>query len=492
MFHRSLPKYGLYSSGRTSSMTGIDRLALPLAWLALLLAAPPVRCASPEVVFERASASVVVVERFDERGQRTGLASGVVVAPGAVVTSCHAMSGASAVQVRRAERRHGALLRYADTERDLCQLTVADLDAPPAPLRTGAPLKVGQRVYAIGAPRGLELTLSEGLISALRASGGAQMIQTSAPMSRGSSGGGLFDVEGRLIGIATFQLARGQNLNFAVPANWIAEIPRRANRPTRGFPTGVRSTLSARAEWLEATRNWPALSAHARAWMQREPTSGAARRALARSYSEMERLDNAIDAYRSALRIEPRQAGWWLELGEVHRRAGDASSALAAYRNSVNRNPKLSQAWIALARAFAAERRTPEAIDALRHAVRAQPELAAGWQTLAASYADVGRHDLAIAAAREGLRSSPRAPELWFELASAYAELDQRAQALAAFQEVLRIEPEHVDALYGVGAVYATQGDTERADAVYSRLRGLAGERAEEFRSRYLNGSYAD
>ena len=91
-------------------------------------------------------------------------------------------------------------------------------------------VRVGQRAYAIGAPQGLELTLSEGLISSLRATTNGSIIQTTASISPGSSGGGLFDANGQLIGIVTFQSKTGQNLNFALPAHWISEMkPREAS-----------------------------------------------------------------------------------------------------------------------------------------------------------------------------------------------------------------------------------------------------------------------
>ena len=90
--------------------------------------------------------------------------------------------------------------------------------------RSSSSLAVGERVYAIGAPEGLELTLSEGVISGLRESGGGCVIQTSAAISPGSSVGGLSDTEGRLIGITTFSLKEGQNLNFALPTEWVQTL----------------------------------------------------------------------------------------------------------------------------------------------------------------------------------------------------------------------------------------------------------------------------
>ena len=82
-------------------------------------------------------------------------------------------------------------------------------------------LKVGSRVYAIGSPRGLEQTISDGLLSGVRrsADGSFTALQVTVPISRGSSGGGLFDAQGRLIGITTFTLRDAQNLNFALLAS---------------------------------------------------------------------------------------------------------------------------------------------------------------------------------------------------------------------------------------------------------------------------------
>lgn len=78
------------------------------------------------------------------------------------------------------------------------------LDAPAAVLGRVANLRVGQKVDAIGSPRGLDLTLSDGLVSSLRETPDGPQIQTSAPISPGSSGGGLFTEDGQLVGIVTY------------------------------------------------------------------------------------------------------------------------------------------------------------------------------------------------------------------------------------------------------------------------------------------------
>lgn len=176
---------------------------------------------NPENLYAAAAPSVMVIEAVDGSGQTYGRGSGVVIGPQRVITNCHVVDGAASVKVRAGTSEHVATSGVSDTYLDLCILLVEGLSAPDVPRGSAKNLQVGQTVYAIGAPQGLDRTLSQGLISALRETPEGTVIQTSAAISPGSSGGGLFDAQGRLIGITTFQTKAGQNLNFAVPVDWL-------------------------------------------------------------------------------------------------------------------------------------------------------------------------------------------------------------------------------------------------------------------------------
>ena len=195
------------------------------------------RGASAKDVFTKVAPSVVVVLALDEGGKTMGQGSGVVVGEYEVVTNCHVLGKAADVAVRQAADwsvretyRMAASLLMRNDERDLCLLFVDELPAPPAAqaVRLGAAkaLSVGEEVYAVGAPAGLELSLSRGIVSQLRGAFGkrsAPLVQTDAAISPGSSGGGLFNQAGELVGITTFKW-RGESLNFALPAEWIEEL----------------------------------------------------------------------------------------------------------------------------------------------------------------------------------------------------------------------------------------------------------------------------
>ncbi|QJR13811.1 S1 family peptidase [Usitatibacter palustris] len=186
------------------------------------------RGGTAEDVFGAVSASIARVKVSDASGKPVGQGSGVVISHGVVITNCHVTNGGSNFTVKVGQYEYNAAVSQADEEYDLCKLSVAGLDASPVELGTVTTVRTGQRVFAIGAPHGLELTISEGIVSSLRESGNGPVIQTTAPISPGSSGGGLFNASAQLVGIVTFQHKYGQNLNFAIPADWINQMQSRS------------------------------------------------------------------------------------------------------------------------------------------------------------------------------------------------------------------------------------------------------------------------
>ncbi len=139
---------------------------------------------TPEQIFQDVSRSIVTIQAFDAEGNVLSLGSGVVTAPGTVITNCHVVEGGQRLAVLSGSETLKGVVRLADVDRDLCELAVAGLQAPRVPLYTGR-LRVGQRVYAIGAPEGLDLTISEGLVSSIREMEGAHTSRLRRPFHRG-------------------------------------------------------------------------------------------------------------------------------------------------------------------------------------------------------------------------------------------------------------------------------------------------------------------
>ncbi|HZF83463.1 MAG TPA: S1C family serine protease [Burkholderiaceae bacterium] len=206
-------------------------LAPALLLVAALGGHTSTRAAEAEAVFSRASPAVWTVKAELGPG-KAAIGSAVAVLPDLLVTACHVVGSATQITISQkgTQAPIGRVTRDPDPARDLCVLSTDT----PVQLATVeiAPIdsvRVGQRVYAIGSPNGLELTLSEGLVSALRPKSPGELpaIQTSAAISSGSSGGGLFDGSGRLVGVTDNISPGGENLGFAYPAQWLVELPQR-------------------------------------------------------------------------------------------------------------------------------------------------------------------------------------------------------------------------------------------------------------------------
>ena len=188
------------------------------------IAKPPTDTNIAQQVFENTWRSVVVIETHDAQG------SGVIVRPNIVATNCHVVDNAKRIAVYKsvarradADNAFAARVRHADKRRDFCLLNVDGLWGIAATVRKYATLKVGESVYGLGAPKGLDLSLSDGLISQLREIDGNRKIQTNVAISPGSSGGGLFDREGNLIGIMTSKITDEsvEGIGFAIPADLV-------------------------------------------------------------------------------------------------------------------------------------------------------------------------------------------------------------------------------------------------------------------------------
>jgi serine protease Do len=145
------------------------------------------------------------------------LASAVAISKNRVLTNYHVIEERPYVVVKQEGQFEKATVISGDKLTDRCIIHVENLTLKPVPgFRRYGSLTIGESVYSVGSPKGLENTLGQGIISGKRELSGLKLIQTTAQISKGSSGGGLFDRFGNLIGITTFKLADSEGLNFAI------------------------------------------------------------------------------------------------------------------------------------------------------------------------------------------------------------------------------------------------------------------------------------
>jgi tetratricopeptide (TPR) repeat protein len=187
------------------------------------------------------------------------------------------------------------------------------------------------------------LSLSEGLVSALRKFEGVSFIQTTAPISHGSSGGGLFDEQGRLIGITTFTVKDGQNLNFAIPTDLVVGL--------KGHPATVLHRTDA----------------------ERNASQAMILSQVAQDAMESGDYQRALEAYRQLSSLMPDDPLVWSDVGELYLHLKQIDNALAACQKALRLGPDLADSWSCMGDVYASMRQLPQAEEALKKAVDLDP-----------------------------------------------------------------------------------------------------------------------
>src|ERR1039457_3634710 len=189
-----------------------------LAILALRMAGTAQESIGGRKIYEQNSASVVLLFARDEAGSDVALGSGFWVEGKKLVTNAH-VANAGKLVIEVGPVRIPCRLEKIDQTNDLAILTV-DVEVTARGLQLAKELpRPGDVLYTITNPEGLEKTISQGVLAGIRTVGGRELLQITAPISHGSSGGPVFNSSGQVVGVAVGMLEEGQNLNFAVPTS---------------------------------------------------------------------------------------------------------------------------------------------------------------------------------------------------------------------------------------------------------------------------------
>ena len=279
-----------------------------LAALLAVLSLPAFALDSIDVFYE-ARASLVQLAGVGTQG-RLYLGSGVVLSDGTIITNCHVTQRAKKVQFFGGPEAQQARRQTSDMSHDLCALHFQNVTRRPVAIGSSRNLKVGDAVYAVGFNAGAGLSYQRGEVAELFEHDGGMVIRTTAAFTHGASGGGLFDEDGKLVGILTFyRVAPGETSYFAVPVEWVEALqsaPANDVEPLAGVPFWAdsleRQPTFLQASALEADRRWDELATLAKQWTQSSPEDGQA----------------------------------WMALGKAKLYLGDRATAEAAFKRAVD------------------------------------------------------------------------------------------------------------------------------------------------------------
>jgi serine protease Do len=299
---------------------------------ALIAAVQPVYAFDKQGLMD-AFFSVVMIRGYDAKG---GLAygSGVVVGDNKVITNCHVFRQTKQPWVSRGEESYSITSVKADVWHDLCLVTTHLLPFKGVKIGKSTTLKRGQEVAAIGHSNGVPAPLtSSGGIKALYKADKGMIIRSSAKFAMGASGSGLFDMDGKLVGINTFKTAgHVGSIHFALPIEWLDTLDKQTEIST--FPiTGkalweedeAKKPFYMQVAVPESRADWPKLAEVAEKWKIAEPTNTDAWYALGLANEGMNQPELAEKAFKQSASLDASNFDALVHLGTIAKSRGDTA-----------------------------------------------------------------------------------------------------------------------------------------------------------------------
>jgi len=388
-------------------------------------------------------------------GVRVLQGSGVVVAPFLVATNAHVVEGAQGIEVKQGQATWTVTEVRVDRSRDLCLLTVPGLTAPPADMAP-EPTEPGQKVVAVGYPGGRGPVASAGCLRGIWYHGDGRLLQSDALTVPGNSGGGLFDEDGRLLGLTTLTFTPSPRLNFSVPVAWIQELALQppgivGPRPEWGFENHGADLLERLAT---DPRNWPAWESAARQWVHDLPKDENAWLALglaldrsARASAEMgpgpssALLPEGVEAYRRSLSLR-RNPKTWNNLGVSLDLLNRFDEAELAFAEALAMDPTYALAWLNLGCARVNAHRYAGAAEAFQKGLALRPDEADAWIRLAHCQRMLGQRKAAVATMEIALRYRPLAGEHWLDFGLMLVDGARLDEAREVHTRLVSMNPE--------------------------------------------------
>jgi tetratricopeptide (TPR) repeat protein len=277
----------------------------------------------PDLV-QRVKPSVVKIQTYNSRGDEVAIGSGFCIAPGVIVTNYHVIEGATKIGITYSNKvlhlTPKILAHHKEQDLAILEIRLPPSELLPLSLATILP-KEGERIFVVSNPKGLQGSISDGIISAIRPlRNGHTLIQMTAAISPGSSGGPVINMSGQVVGIVV-GYKEGQNLNFMIPAIAVAKL---------GF------VPSSDQSWIYNNRSSQTLESSYPPYIPSFPKPTIKGKSLPearRLFNEGKRINNiSLDHLKKNIRKEAEKS--------------QLQSALLHFEAAVNIDPQFREAWL--------------------------------------------------------------------------------------------------------------------------------------------------
>ena len=460
-----------------------------MVWLSLWLvffAAPVFATTDLTELVKVVQPSVATVVAYDVDHNVANIGTGFFLNKnGILITNYHVLVGKFSAEIKTADGSTYPI-KSVVAENQTTDLIKVKVDIPPEKVHSievsDEMPPVAQRVMVVGSPMGLEHSVSDGIVSSVREIPGVGVFfQISAPISPGSSGSPVVNMEGKVVGVATFQFIQGQNLNFAISGKSILDLktiapeqplsewtyrqsdqkPRLAGEMCRkGFSFSVNGQDQKALQYFkQATEN--------------DPNSTTAWYGLGYCYAGSNSHKEAIAAYKAAIRTDPTNEISHFHLGHYYQKLGRFDEAIETYQKVVHINPDFEAAYFNLGVIYSKIGQLMEGKEAFQNVVRINPEAAKAHYNIGVSYTKLGQYTHAIEAYKKVIDIKPDFAYAYFNLGVVFGELGQTRDQMQAYKQAIRINPDFAPAHFAIGKAFLKQGDKASALDQYKILKKL-------------------
>ena len=448
----------------------------------------------PELV-RRIKPAAVAIETFDAKGEKLSRGSGFFIDQDRIVTNRHVIDGAYRAEVHLNSGNSFPVKSVVavDAEADVALLKV---EAPANQVRSlsldRTSPQEGESVVVIGNPFGLEGSVTNGIVSAVRdIPGFGRIIQITAPISPGSSGSPVVNMHGQVIGVATLQITGGQSVNFAIPSERIAQLDRTITDSSQQQSLGelvAATSRNKRAKAVEYFRGGLTFLSkddcqNALPYFQKATDSdGAYAEAWAQAGFCNEKLGHhaeAIEASKKAVNIRP-SAESYFNIGLANYYLKQYHESEAAYRQAIKLDPyNAADAYYALGLTYRDAGQFDDEIQAYKQTLKLKPDYAPAYDRLGQRYVQMKRFTEAIEAFKQLSLLKPGDAAAQNSLGEAYEGLNKHDESVEAFRQAIRLKPDFGKAYFNLGKTLLAQGNRDAAIEQYVILQNLDSDWAE-------------
>jgi len=440
--------------------------------------------------------AVATVLTYDNEKQQLGQGSGFFInKEGHLITNYHVLKGAYSAEVKTFDnKKYPVKLVLAENEgADLIKVSI---DIPEKAVQfvqvantqtAGTISEVAERVFVIGSPMGLEQTVSEGIVSAVKYIPTiGKIFQISAPISTASSGSPVVNMKGRIIGVASFLSIENQKLYFAVSGEQVPTLKSEKNKKTLiEWTLGVstkemnlgRNVYTQGLKFLWAAEYEKALD-HFKKVIEVNRHFVEVWFFVGYCYHELGRYQEKIEALKKAISIKPDYAEAYCSLGVTYCRLGRYQESIEALKNAIRIKPDFAIAHYGLGVTYGILSCYLEEIEACKQAIRINPDYTDAYYGLGSAYGELGRYQESIEALMQAISINPDFAEAHYCLGVVYNRLGQYQDAIEAYKQTIRIKPDDSDAHYNLGMAYLIMGDKGSTIEEYKILKTLDKEKA--------------